>query len=111
MSSFFTYFFDSFSIHFHFLVLELCEKGDLLKLLRAEAVRMDVNLFTQMSLDIAAGMAYLESKQIIHRDLAARNCLVKKDYTVKICDFGMSREEDEEGMRSISLFGNRVDNI
>ena len=25
---------------------------------------------------IAAGMAYLETKSFIHRDLAARNCLV-----------------------------------
>jgi len=47
-----------------------------------------------MALDIASGMMFLESKQIIHRDLAARNCLVNNTFTVKVCDFGMSRGGD-----------------
>lgn len=40
-------------------------------------------------------MRYLESKNCIHRDLAARNCLVDLETSVKISDFGMSREEEE----------------
>lgn len=40
-------------------------------------------------------MRYLESKNCIHRDLAARNCLVDFEHSVKISDFGMSREEEE----------------
>lgn len=40
-------------------------------------------------------MRYLESKNCIHRDLAARNCLVDFENSVKISDFGMSREEEE----------------
>lgn len=44
---------------------------------------------------LTLGMRYLESKNCIHRDLAARNCLVDFEHSVKISDFGMSREEEE----------------
>jgi serine/threonine protein kinase len=48
-------------------------------------------LVHKMALEIADGMAYLESKNLVHRDLAARNCMVSSDYTIKIGDFGLSR--------------------
>ena len=54
------------------------------------------NLLLKFSREIAAGMQHLAEKKFIHRDLAARNVLVAKDMSVRVADFGMSREIDNK---------------
>ncbi len=44
---------------------------------------------------VALGMDYLHSKNVLHRDLAARNILVCKNRVVKIADFGLARDMEQ----------------
>ncbi|CAH2042628.1 unnamed protein product, partial [Iphiclides podalirius] len=45
---------------------------------------------------IAMGMQFLASNRVVHRDLAARNVLVAGDRTLKVADFGLSRDVYQE---------------
>ncbi|XP_043652049.1 tyrosine-protein kinase Fer isoform X2 [Drosophila teissieri] len=89
------------------IVMELVLGGSLLTYLRKNSNGLTTRQQMGMCRDAAAGMRYLESKNCIHRDLAARNCLVDLEHSVKISDFGMSREEEEyivsDGMKQIPV--------
>ncbi|KAK5931228.1 hypothetical protein CgunFtcFv8_027392 [Champsocephalus gunnari] len=84
------------------VVMELMTHGDLKSYLRALRPDSEHNPtgrsppilkeMIQMAAEIADGMAYLNAKKFVHRDLAARNCMVGEDFTVKIGDFGMTRD-------------------
>uniref|UniRef100_A0A8C7KS66 Tyrosine-protein kinase receptor n=1 Tax=Oncorhynchus kisutch TaxID=8019 RepID=A0A8C7KS66_ONCKI len=84
------------------VVMELMTHGDLKSYLRCLRPDSENNPtgrppptlkeMIQMAAEIADGMAYLNAKKFVHRDLAARNCMVAQDFTVKIGDFGMTRD-------------------
>ena len=45
---------------------------------------------------VALGMDELQRVGIVHRDLAARNCLIDEHLHVKVADYGLSRDVEED---------------
>lgn len=74
-----------------YIITELMKYGSLLEFLQGRGRNLNQMQLTEMSAQISAGMAYLESQNYIHRDLAARNVLVGDNNIVKIADFGLAR--------------------
>lgn len=73
------------------MVTELAPLGSLRDYLRKQCHHVPVSTLVDYAVQIANGMAYLESRHFIHRDLAARNVLLASRERVKIGDFGLMR--------------------
>jgi serine/threonine protein kinase len=74
-----------------FIQFELVDGGDLFSQLSPSgtAPALDQKRARKLSLELASGVAYLHSKNVIHCDLKPENVLVHKGH-VKICDFGLA---------------------
>ena len=73
-----------------FMITELMKYGSLLEYLRGEGRSLQQNQLIDMSAQVAAGMAYLETQNCIHRDLTARNILVGDHMMCKVGSFGLA---------------------
>ncbi|KAF5473614.1 hypothetical protein F2P56_010214 [Juglans regia] len=91
------------------IVTEYLSRGSLYRLLHKPGARemLDERRRLSMAYDVAKGMNYLHKSNppIVHRDLKSPNLLVDKKYTVKVCDFGLSRLKANTFLSSKSAAG------
>ncbi|KAL3504886.1 hypothetical protein ACH5RR_034727 [Cinchona calisaya] len=91
------------------IVTEYLPRGSLYRLIHRPAAGeiLDQRRRLRMALDVAKGINYLHclSPPIVHWDLKSPNLLVDKNWTVKVCDFGLSRFKANTFISSKSVAG------
>ncbi|KAK1300008.1 Serine/threonine-protein kinase CTR1 [Acorus calamus] len=91
------------------IVTEYIPRGSLFRLIhKADAGEvLDKRRRLRMALDVAKGINYLHclNPPIVHWDLKSPNLLVDKNWSVKVCDFGLSRFKANTFISSKSVAG------
>ncbi|XVE89824.1 hypothetical protein DITRI_Ditri20bG0025400 [Diplodiscus trichospermus] len=89
------------------IITEFLPRGSLYKILHRPHSHIDEKRRIKMALDVARGMNCLHTSTptIVHRDLKSPNLLVDKNWTVKVCDFGLSRLKHNTFLSSKSTAG------
>ncbi|KAL8233789.1 hypothetical protein R6Q59_019889 [Mikania micrantha] len=84
-------------------------RGSLFRLLHhpASGEIMNMKRRIHMASDVAKGINYLHClcPPIVHSDLKSPNLLVDKNWTVKVCDFGLSRFKTDTFISSKAITG------
>ncbi|XP_014756709.1 serine/threonine-protein kinase EDR1 isoform X1 [Brachypodium distachyon] len=89
------------------LVTEYMEMGSLYYLIHTSGNKGKLSWRRKLKMlrDICRGLMCMHRLKIVHRDLKSANCLVNKYWTVKLCDFGLSRVMLDSAMRDNSSAG------
>ncbi|PNY13067.1 serine/threonine-protein kinase EDR1-like protein, partial [Trifolium pratense] len=89
------------------MVTEYMEMGSLYYLIHLSGQKKKLSLRRRLKMlrDICKGLMCIHRMKIVHRDLKSANCLVNKHWTVKICDFGLSRIMLDPPIRDSSSAG------
>ncbi|KAK4714450.1 hypothetical protein R3W88_020357 [Solanum pinnatisectum] len=89
------------------MVTEFMEMGSLYFLIHLSGQKKRVNWRRRLKMlrDICRGLMCMHRMKIVHRDLKSANCLVNKHWSVKICDFGLSKIMTDAPMRDTAAAG------
>lgn len=89
------------------MVTEYMEMGSLYYLIHLSGQKKKLSWRRRLKMlrDICRGLMCIHRMKIAHRDIKSANCLVNKHWTVKICDFGLSRMMTESPVKDSSSAG------
>lgn len=86
------------------IVMEFVEGPTLREYLKDQGGRLLIDEAIDIILQVAQALNHANSKGMIHRDIKPENILIQPDKVVKLCDFGLVREETEEE-QDLNVFG------
>jgi len=88
-----------------YLVLELCENGELARFLKQNNTVFSEQDARTVFTQVVSGTLYLHSHGIMHRDLTLANLMLTRDMDVKIGDFGLATVVSRGGERHMTMCG------
>ncbi|CAL4091417.1 unnamed protein product [Meganyctiphanes norvegica] len=91
--------------HYVYLILELCDRGELYKHIKSLNRVLTENESRQYLGQVVGGMLYLHSQSIMHRDLTLTNLLLDDNGNIKIADFGLATQLARPGDRHTTMCG------
>ncbi len=94
-----------------FIVMEYAENKDLGSLIKRYKRSNRLISKTDISkwmYQLTSGIKYLHDRNIIHRDLKPANVLLDKNYTIKICDFGISKVSAHQDALAKTVIGSPI---
>ena len=87
-----------------YLIIDYCSKGNLSLLLQTKKRLNEKEIKFYLS-ELILSIEYLHNKNILYRDLKPENILISKDNHIKLCDFGLAKENDSFNFRAKSFCG------
>ena len=84
-----------------YLTMEYMAGGSLRDLIESDGL-ISLPGVVAIAMDVARGLAFIESKSMVHRDIKPDNILFSADGTAKLSDMGITRFKGEQGSTSLT---------
>ncbi len=85
--------YDRFNVgKFHYSVMEFIEGESLTERVRRNSGELPESIAIRLAEGIGNVLSYIHSQKIIHRDLKPDNIIIRKDVSIALIDFGISKK-------------------
>lgn len=91
-----------------FIILEYCSCGNLTRILRKKGGKLTETQARNYICEIILAIGYLHQSNILYRYLKPENILIATDGHIKLTDFGLSKEIQEDFYNSNSFCGSHA---